>query len=170
MLPYYVVNTILHVTLISVFIGFFFFTYASRIEKNVVEVRTKSIIKDLMKDVRAFTPENLWKGLSPVINAKLQAPDMSAEDDEVETNNKVLLRKAVMTLTALFVIGMALTLLLSRYFDIPLKHLFITNLISLLFVAITEFSFLTFFAQHYITVDANYVKKTAIQAVIDYGK
>jgi uncharacterized membrane protein len=152
-----------------VFIGFFFFTYASRVEKNVVETRTKSIIRDLMKDVRALTPEGILKGVSPLVNKTLQPPDMTRVDEKVTENNKELLKKAALTLAILFVIGMVLTVVISRYTHIPLKPLFITNFISLLFVAITEFSFLTFFAQNYITVDANYVKKTAIQAVIDYG-
>ena len=43
------------------------------------------------------------------------------------------------------------------------------NIIVLVFVGITEFLFLTYFAQNYITIDANFVKEKMINTLLKIG-
>lgn len=166
MLSHFIANTILHVVLISVFIGIFFFTYASKVEKEIVETRSIAIVQDLMKDYNALAPSSFT---GKTISQNINTPDMSKDDAEVEYNNKLLIMKVIKVLSIGFTIGILVVISICIYFKIPLKPLIITNLVSLFFVALTEFSFLTFFAKNYITIDSNYVKKVAIKTLINYG-
>jgi uncharacterized membrane protein len=170
MIPYEIANIVMNVILISTFIGIFFFSYASMIEEKIVKVRTKQIILDLTNSLHVLTPPNILQDMNSKLSKYLIPPNLDKENEEVEVNNKILLKKSMKVLGAVFTIGLAIVIVLSIVYKFPLKDIITKNLILLCFVALTEFSFLTFFAQYYITVDANFVKHKILEVLINYGK
>ena len=169
MLSETITNGILHVVLISVFIGIFFFTYASRVEQNIVKERSREIVRDITNDIKTFAPKGSISFLGKIAN-QIQPPDLREEDKEVEEKNKALLEKATKVLAVLFVVGISVSLFLSYKYGFSFKTLLIHNFIILFFVALTEFSFLTFFAQNYITIDSNFVKYKTLDTLIKFGQ
>lgn len=168
MLPYEIANIILSVVLISTFIGVFFFTYASMIEKNIVETRCKTIVEDLTNSFSTVATPNVLKS----INEKLEQfapPNLSEEDKKVAENNKALIKKSAIVISLLLIVGLSIVFILYKIYKFPVKELIINNLIMLVFVALTEFTFLTFFAQNFITVDSNFIKNKIISVLIANG-
>lgn len=161
-----VANTLLSVVLISAFIGIFFFTYASYIENQIVKIRSEEIINDLTNTVITITPKQDREEMNKVIAPYLIPPDLSQEDKEVEETNKNLEKRAFAFIATFFVIGFSVFLLLAHYYKFSAKRLIHKNLVILIFVAITEFCFLTFIAKHYITIDSNFVKYKILETLM----
>lgn len=161
-----IIKTIIQVVLIASFIGVFFFTYAAKVEENIVKKQCSEIIEDLSDDLKMLLPPDTLQKLYTQIIPKIQTPDLSKEDADVKVQNDVLLKK-VKTLIFLFiVIGLSIASGLIWFFKIPLKDILISSIASVIFVAIVEYSFLTFFAQNYRTIDSNFVKMKIIENII----
>jgi hypothetical protein len=161
-----IIKTLIPVILISSFIGIFFFTYAAKIEENIVKKQCSQIIEDLSDDIKTMVPSNMLEILYNQIIPKLQAPDLSKEDTDVKQKNDILLKKVTKLISIFIVGGLAIVIALVWFFKIPVKEILIHSSVSLLFVAIVEYSFLTFFAQNYRTIDSNFVKMQIIQTLI----
>lgn len=163
-----IANVLLSVVLMSAFLGIFFFTYAAHIEKNIVKNQSEQIVIDLTADLNAvLTPKQL-SGLRDLVSSYIVTPNLSKEDMEINENNKLLTKKASLAIITFVVIGLTAVFLLSRMENFSLKDILIRNMIILFFVAMTEFCFLTYLAQNYITIDSNFVKYKIINTLANY--
>jgi len=165
MLSFEISNIILSVVLISSFIIIFFFTYASFVEKNIVKSRCKMIVEDLTGTVKNILPPEYLKSIQANVS-NIKPPNLIEEDKYVNENNKLLMKKSVKILIVILCIGISIVFILHRIYKFPLKQLILTNLVTLLFAALTEFSFLTFFAQNYITIDSNFIKYKILDVIV----
>lgn len=166
MISYDIANTILGLILISSFVVIFFFTYGSKVEGEIVKKQSINIVNDLMDTAdHVLTPE-----IKKNIVKDIVAPDMTSEDDIVKKSNAILMRKAFSVIGIVFVIGIILVTIMSFVYKFSLKDLIIHNLIILVFIGLTEFVFLTFFAQNYITIDSSYIKLRTLQSVQKYAQ
>jgi hypothetical protein len=66
------------------------------------------------------------------------------------------------------IVGMAVVWKMSQMYNFNFIHLLKENLIILCFVALTEFSFLTFFAQNYLSIDPNIIRRRCITIIGDH--
>ena len=162
-----IASTILSIILMSAFLGIFFFTYAAHVEKNIVKNQSANIINDLTEDLNSILPESDLVKLQQISSPYIVAPDLSQEDSDVVANNKILMKKAIVVITVFVAIGTACIFLLTRLGSFPIKYVLLRNFIILFFIALTEFCFLTFFAQNYITIDANFVKYKVLTFLTD---
>lgn len=169
--PFDVANVIMNVVLISAFIGIFFFTYGSHLEKMVFKTQIDYLFDDLLGSVKTFVPE--VSKLKPAID-NIKMPDMSEIDRKVKENNKQVKMKAAKAISALVVVGL-LSVVLIGYFgklgDVSkaqfFKTLLIYDSIALLFVGLTEFTFATQFATKFMALDVNHVKKEVVDKLIE---
>lgn len=152
--PYQISNIILNVTLISTFIGIFFFTYGKKIEENVVKGQSELVASYLAKDISTF----IDKDTAQKITSSLSPPDMTKQDQEVEENNKQLQAQAFNTLLIVLIGGLLLTIIIAKYYNLNLTNILQTNLTILAFVAITQYVFLTYIGQNFISLDPNFVR------------
>jgi hypothetical protein len=155
------INIILGAIFISVFIGIFFFTYVSKIEQNIVRNQTIYLVDNIIGDLDILLPDSI----KLLLSSKLIAPDMSHEDAKVEENNNALKKKAIIALSIIFGVGILIAFLISWFSKTKILPIIGKNLILLVFVALTEFIFLIFIGQNYISVDPNYVKYKFIQTL-----
>lgn len=156
-----IVDVIIGVVFMATFIGIFFFTYGAYIEKRIAKEQIEGAVDNLMQDIKYFAGDQI----SPVLGL-LKAPEMTEEDNKVRESNKALIKKVIMLITIFFVLGLGLAFSLSWFkgvnFMASVKH----NIIILIFIALTEFSFLTFIAAEYRSLDPNIVKKTILHALL----
>lgn len=164
---YDVANVILHVVLISSFIGIFFFTYGSYVEQQVIKSQMDYIVKDMVGDLNNFIPSGSKSTINATIG-QIQPPDMSKEDADAQNNNSKLLKQALTVLGIVFAIGMGTTIWMSYHYNFSMKELLKTDLIILGFVALTEFCYLTFIGKNYRSGDPNYVKKALVESLQKY--
>jgi hypothetical protein len=143
-----IVNILLSVTFISTFIGAFFFTYGSYVEKNIVKDQSALLAKDIARDVNLFPKETTQK-----IVDRITIPDMSAVDAQVDAYNKEIRNQAIVTLSVVFIVGLVLSIGISKWKNIDILPLVRDNLIILFFVGIVEFVFLTFVIQNVYIID-----------------
>ena len=170
-------NILLHVILLSSFVAVFFFVYGSKIEQQVVQSQTNAVVDNLMQDVRNVTTPAQMQILSSVLGPNLEAPDMQQADLEAAAKNKQLVQQTIKVLGILCGVSLALILLLWSYGKWVNKSMYFSgwkllkeNMVTLLFVAITEFFFVTFFAANYKSADPNHIKKQVVDTLIQYAQ
>ena len=109
--PLQISNIVMNVTMISTFIGIFFFTYGKIIEENVVKGQSELVANYLAKDLSTFidnaTAQKLTSQLSP--------PDMTNADKQVELKNAELQSSAFNILILVAVGGLLLHIKFTKY-------------------------------------------------------
>jgi len=145
---YSFVTILLSVTLISTFIGAFFFTYGNQIEEQIVKDQSAFLATDIAKDIKVFPG---------VVGARvadgMKTPDMSAMDIQAEEHNKVVRSKAFKVLGIIFLVGLVVSIGIAKWQKLPLWNIVRENLVLLLAVAVVEFIFLTFVIQNVYIID-----------------
>lgn len=156
-------DIIFSVSIVCVFIGTFFFTYGSYLEKRIVLRQMSIIVNNFATDLDALSP-SLTNTLRPTF-AALEAPDMKEEDDAAEKNNVALMQKAAIVLFSLFVLGSAISIAILIHRKQPVIPFIQLNLFILVFVACTYAMFSTFIIGEYQYADTNKVKLTLLQTL-----
>jgi len=155
---------IMNVAFIALFIGIFYFTYASNIEADVVQRQMSDLVNYFMNDVDILLSSDIKKTIAnSLANVKLP-PSVYAQDEYTTTENSIRETQAFQILITIFLLSMGVAWFLvpnaSEYFSICKMSLLFTAVI-----AIVEFSFLTFIGQYYQSVDPNTVVSMFITAL-----
>ena len=170
MISYRLANILLHVVLVSAFLAIFFFTYASKVEGEIVSKQSVEIVTDIVKDVKIFLPDPVLDDVNNRMQ-KIELPDMSEEDEKVRTSNDALRTRVIKFIVIALLVTSIVVWLLTYIYGRDSKESFtftgiiIHNLIVLCFVGLTEYVFLDYFARNYISVDSNYVKYVALKTI-----
>jgi hypothetical protein len=147
---HYIADVIIHVVLVALFVGVFYFTYATVIETSVIKTTTVSLTSQLMAQL------DVW--LSPSLNTVLEAqlkqlkpPDLTQVDAVAAASNSNIKWKAIYALGGLTLGGVVLLffLHLATGGTIHWRELFTHNATIVFATAVAEFTFLTAFAQFY---------------------
>ena len=163
-----IVKIILSVVLISSFIGIFFFTYEARIEENIVKQQSTEIIQDFMGDFKTLLPPSMLQNVYSAVEPSLVAPDLSVEDENVKESNDALIKHATKIIVIFTVVGLMIAGGLCAMFKINPTKIILNTFITLVFVAIAEFIFVTYLVQNYSTIDSNFVKQKILNIMANY--
>lgn len=162
-----VINIILNVGLISSFIAIFYFRYVCGVEKNIIELQSEILTTDLMSSIIPILSDN------DKIKFKnnLRVPDLSNEDEQSLKYNQNIKNDAYTNIIIIFGICILSSLLCYMYFAKPGQMSYIytigINLIMLIIVGLTEFTFTNIVPVNYITADPNYIKYTILSKLHD---
>lgn len=164
-----IISIILNVCLISTFIGIFFFTYAAKVEGEIVSEQVDFLVRDFTDGVLAVAPKSIVRDLRDNVKSS-KLPDMSKVDEQAAEANKKLIQLASKVLGGLLVFGIASSLIIWRMnkdtiSSSDMLRILKETLVILLMVAITEFVFITYIAKSYITAEPNQIKKRIIEIV-----
>jgi hypothetical protein len=150
------INIILNTGLIVTFISIFFFMHGSIVEKKIVQDQSLLLTTHFVTTIKPFlTPE-----LSDDLKNSLKEKDFSHEDEKSNEHNNMIKNNAYTNIIFFFGICILSALLISIYFIKPRTNLIILlgiNLIMLVIVALTEYSFVALIPANYITADPNYI-------------
>lgn len=167
---------ILSFVLISSFIVIFFFTYVSKIEKEVIKIHIEDMTKNLFQETDLYLNSQQKDIIKKVI--QLNRPEVTEsvlrDDKRVEDYNNELFKKSIKLFSLLFVIGIILIgiIYITRKKDDNI-NLFIVirnSLIILACVAVLEFAFVTIISKNYILVDSTLFKSLFFKKLSDYSK
>ena len=157
------INVLISVLFISLFIGGFFFTYGAYIEGEVVKNQMKFLSLNISEYI------NLLGGnINKTINTKIsELPEINLdeEDNKVKESNSEVMSTAIKANIGFTIITIISVYFLNKKTNLNIPDLIIKNLIILFFIAITEYSFLTYFAANYISIDPNNVKYNIIKNI-----
>lgn len=156
-----VADIILGIIFISTFIGIFFFTYGSYMEKKIIDEQLNSIISDMLN---ISILNDKAKGILYDPLKSMKKPNLEEQDKEAAESNKQLIIKASVVLSLIFIIGMTIVIVLSIVYKFSVLERIGYNLIVLIFIGVIEMAFLTFIGGRYISTDSNFIKKSIINA------
>ena len=171
-----IANIIVHVIVIAIFIVTLFFTYGVYIEKKVFKKQIDIFVNDNLEEIKIFAPDFAENIKSKVKN--LQFKDLSKEDKIVEEANSKMIKQAIRFM--LGGVGIAVILVVLIYiFSVPsenktnfmsnsnnfIRKLIKYNILSLVFIGITEIIFLTVYGSNYEYIDNNKIKKSALSTL-----
>ncbi len=163
-----IVKILLSVIVISVFIGIFFFIYKIKVEKEIVTQQSAEIIKDFTQQFKTLLPSPVLRDVYNSIEPSLVAADLSELDEEVRASNEAVVKKATRIIVIFVVIGLVLVTLLCFVFRINPRYIIINTTITLLFVAIAQYIFVTYIVQNYSTIDSNFVRQKILNILANY--
>ena len=155
-----VVELIMNVVFIATFIGVLFFTYGSRVEKDVVNEQVSYAVSQLFGDVQFIG----GKPIQDMIG-QIKPPNMENADRIVAESNKKLIMKVAIVLSVFFVVGTLIAYFIARKYDVDFKKTLVKNIMILIVVAVTEFTFIKLFTSKYKSLDPNFIVKSIIQSV-----
>jgi hypothetical protein len=157
-------KVLINVLFISVFISLFFFTYAAKIEEQVVKDQMEFLCINITNMAKLGGKE-INQEMIKLIN-NINPPDLSAEDKKASDNNSNIMKR-VIKLVIGFSIFVAIIILgvYSQFGNksYDLGEIITDNFVILLFIALTEFAFLTFIGAKFISIDPNKTKLSIIQ-------
>ena len=147
------INVVMNVGLFTTFIGIFFFTYVVNVEEDTVKTQISIIITEFMNSIKPFLSQDLT---NKILN-NIKEPDLSAEDDNIKKQNLNLKNNAIFQILIILIIAMVLGYILCQYYGYNFYYILGNNLIILLLIGLTEFTFLYMVPTKHITGDPNYV-------------
>ena len=177
----FVIDIVIQVSLIFLFLTFFFFLYVSTIEKShfieLIKHVTDNIIDEYQAEDRNIFNGNLGDtekililgGLevgNKVVENKLDGLKQNIEDNNKSVENdaynflKIVLFGIIGGLIFLYILGYCINL------ETKVKH----AIIIVLFIALTEYVFLNTIVKNYIVIDTNLVKRTIGKTLQEYVK
>jgi low temperature requirement protein LtrA len=161
------ITVISNVLFISLFIGFFFFTYAVNIEKAIVESQMKYLSEEIISKVKIFGIDAVSMFHTYISN--VPKPVLDDVDKIVEKENSSIKYKALYANIAFTLVVVGLIYLIYNNSDksFEIKDILIKNGIILFFIALTEYLFLDFFGSKYVSLNPNIVKYSIIENIKD---
>ena len=166
-------NVIMHIMIISVFIGIFFFTYGAYLEKKILQNQLDFLVDDSLDSLKIFLPEISESIKKPLREYQIKLNPNA--DEEVSKANKQIMKKAMYAILIGFVIGVIIIFVLSKKLDMEgnttkqfVMKLVKYNLMALVVIALTEFSFAAGFAQNFMSLDLNRIKKEIVDNLIKF--
>lgn len=157
-----IVNVILPVAFASSFIGIFFFTYATNIEKQIVVNNVKYTVEDLLENITTFASDDIKNLLADQVG-QIELGDMTKADKEVAQKNHDLLIMAAKFIGVLLTVSLVTSYLLAEKYKLDFYDIIGKNLILLVGVAIVEYIILTYIIANYISANPNIVKKSILE-------
>jgi hypothetical protein len=156
-----ITNIILNIVFIATFIAIFFFTYGATVEQSVIKEQVDYAVNDLIGNVKFFLSPQELELLNNYID-QIKPPDMSAIDKAAADHNKKLIIDASILMGILLIVGIIISIVLALVFKFNIGKVIGLNFIILIFIALTEFSFLTFLGKRYRSLDPNFITETML--------
>ena len=156
-------NIIVGLIIFSIFIAIFYFTYAAKIEEQILNIQIKNLVENLTENLDVIEPYLSVKSFLAEQIQNLEIPDLTKEDEEVESMNKGILMKAVKMLGIFAGVMTVILIFLKIKYKTDIFGSLKTNFIILIFIALTEILFLNMIAKNYISLDTNQVKLNIMQ-------
>lgn len=148
------INISMNIGLIAALLGIFFFTYAASVEEDIVKSNAIIAVSDIMDSVGPLLNNKIKKDLKN----KLVEPDQSEADKESNKHNTHLMHEAMAKLFIILDIGLTIGFILSIIYNHNFIKIVGLNLLIVLLVGCTEYTFLNFLPHKFISVDTNYIR------------
>lgn len=159
-----ITSIVVHVGVLAVFLSIFFFTIAVSVEKNIISDQIEFLVNSLIGNVFKGISKNDKIIIKNEINSKMDNINFKDLDEKTKkNNNKIFINNLIFIGTLLAFVIVLLTFL--SYVDkkeFSFKLVMFGAILSLIFVAITETSFLLLIGSNYISTDPNKIKEKIV--------
>lgn len=166
--PNGICNLLVSLTIFSLFLSIFYFTYASNVENEILNIQIKNLVDNLTSNIKDFN--NIDRGYLINLINNTKFPDLSKEDNDVSNTNSSLIKKALLIFGIFSLITTIIIIIICYIYKINILQILKVNIILLIFVALTEIFFLNIIAKSYRSLDPNVVKKNFINNLQSINK
>jgi hypothetical protein len=155
------INISMNIGLISLLLGIFFFTYATTVEENIVKGNAVVAVTDIMTTVSPLLNNTIRTQLSE----SLAPPDLKEEDEKAAASNKKLMHDAFSKLIIVLDVGLTIGFIICTIYKHSFLKMLGLNLIIVVLVGCTEFVFLNFLPNNFISIDTNFIRYTILSTL-----
>jgi hypothetical protein len=147
------VNASVSVGMMSIFLTVFYFYYVLSVEHEMIEDNVNIMVKELSQSIKPFLTPMMKKN----IEENLKNPDMKEQDNNVIKSNDKIKSEAIKIMSIICVLGIIIGYGLSVYFNIDFYNIIVSNILIVIILGITEYSFLHILPSKIITGDPNFI-------------
>ena len=180
----YSFDIIFQISLITIFLTVFFFSYVSKVEQDEFSSQIKFTVDQILTDddIKLLIPPNLntkqKENLSIFVSGSLEAAKRksvislkSSINSVIDNNNKIRsFSYKIIVYIITFVVSISLIILTLGYCLPNLAKQFKQAIIVVIFVGLTELLFLELIAKNYISANPNKIKSTIATAILEWIK
>ena len=166
------------VSLYTIFVAFFFFTYGASVEKDVVKNNAKLLVDALVDDIAFFGTHDAPGKMEKIKEAlnKMKLPDTTKDDADVVKKDKQII-KQTFKVVGLGALGAMVIACLFWYFIIMKMgkteqtwgnfcfNILTKSTLLLIIVASVEFCYFTAISKNYRALDPNIAKKAIVDSM-----
>lgn len=178
------VSIVIQVTFIFAFLTVFFFAYVQEVERTEFQSQLNIVVDSIMNDIEddlpnivskdsTITPENaviLTSGVIDLINEKIALESKDSVNSIAQQNYKIKQKAFNSLLNVIVAAVVSSFLVLLAGFCIQLSEQIKEAMLIVIFVGLTEFTFLQNVAKRYISADPNKIKRTLAGAIQEWIK
>lgn len=176
---YELINEIsINVLFIAILISVFYFTYGVTIEEVTIVDQMDILANDIVNTFK-LTGNTLNNNLNNYLNNTILTPTyinnlaIEAGDSTSLAANIPIIKKVKNFISIFIIIILIMTVffvITKKISNIKIKNIIIEALIVLVFIGLTEYSFLTFFGAKFISINPNTVKMQVFKDLQKYSK
>jgi hypothetical protein len=165
----YIFTILFQVILLFTFLVIFYFNYVNQVEKNAFISQIHLAVDDLtgnLTDIIKYLPTDAKQAIIVRINTEIQNIKKNSNHAQIDKNNNHLENlsfELILSIMAGFCVF--ITILTMGNYCLPLLSTAKEGLLSLAFVALTEFIFLQIVAKNYISADPNLIRYNISKAL-----
>lgn len=160
-----ILDILTNIVLIGSFIGVFYFTIGKTIEGQITASNSQVLVNSFTQYLDFLDP-SIRTFIGSNIVPNVDENSLQQQDAQTAVYNQTFVNKAIKYLGSFFAVGIFVIIGTALYNHIPLKVIFIPNLIILFFIALTEFCFLYFIGRNYIIADPNLLKLNMYNTIL----
>ncbi len=163
-----ITSIVVHVGVLAVFLSIFFFTIAVSVEKNIISDQIEFLVNSLIGNVFSGIPKNDKIIIKNAINSKIDNINFKDLDEKTKKNNNKIFNNNLIfigTLLAFVIVLLTFLSYVDKEFDS--KLVMFGAIFSLIFVAITETSFLLLIGSNYLSTDPNKIKEKIVDKLYE---
>ena len=164
------VDFVFHIGFYGLFLTIFFFYYATLVEGQIVKQQSENVVNSISQSIKAAAPEAFQAFANSLTVEKLNSDDK----DTCKKNRKVR-RQSFIVFGSIFAFTLlfAASFIFSYYITkskfglsgMQFAEVIYINVIIILLIAVSEYSYLTFFARNFRTLDPNFVQYTLLDSI-----
>jgi hypothetical protein len=157
------INIFINIGLISALLGIFFFTYATTVEEEIVKTNAVVAVSNIMDMISPLLNNDLRASMMK----NIKTPDAKEEDLKAKKSNDVLMNDAYSKLLIILDIGLTIGFIISTIYHYNFIKILGLNLLIVTLVGCTEYTFLNFLPQNFISIDTNFIRYTILTTLKD---
>ena len=169
------VKIFMQVFFVVAFLSVFFFTYITSVEQEIFVAQVDIVVDDLYnqlaQNIDLFLPQQGQTLLKQQLKTYLQAMKIAPTDDSsiINQNNQIIATtKNLVIVIGVIVLGIIVSLIVLG-FCTHLPFQITENIIVLVCMGLTEFTFLNLVTKNYIASNPNHIKMYFLQQVSAYA-
>ena len=147
------------VILFTIFLSVFYFTYASKIEGEIVTEQINITVDSFTKNMKDFNIS------IPLDSINKNKPSLEDQDKKIQESNHELIIDATKYIGISTAVIVVIFIVLYIFYPYNIKDILVSNGILIVFVAIIEFFSLLCISARYQSLDPNQVKLNVINNI-----